>query len=158
MADIQKLTGTGNNTPTDLTTGTKAVPSRAFLVPPPAQPALLVNGSQHLALPGFTPTEGASIFYINGDVGGANLTGMGGGSEVIADITEYALLGILVALINVASSMVTTSADDAGSPVGTRFTTAINLNPGQAQLFICAEAGGPGGEKKWFPVTFNPFG
>ena len=66
-------------------------------------------------------------------------------------IVEYAIAGMIVAIV-VTIGNVLTSADDLGSPAGTRFSSAIEVAAGQAMLFVLAPVGG-GGENQWVPIV-----
>ena len=113
-------------------------------------PIALPGGSSHLTFPNWVPTSGPSTFIVQGGEG-KTLTGMGG--KVIADLAqvEYAIAGMIVAIV-VTIGNVLTSADDLGSPAGTRFSSAIEVAAGQAMLFVLAPVGG-GGENQWVPIV-----
>ncbi len=152
MADIAVLSGAAGQDPVDLTTGPQAAPSRLFGVTPKTQPAALAFGAQHLVLPEWTTVKGASTFMIGTSTGGAQLTGMAG---LVGDIIEYPLVGMIMALINIGADLLTTSANDSGSPDGTRFSAAVNMQVNTATQFIC---GMIGGVTMWFPISYQAVG
>lgn len=151
MADIAVLSGAAGQDPVDLTTGPQAAPSRLFGVTPKVQPVALER-SQHLVLPEWTTVKGPSTYMLSSGSGGSNLTGMGG---AIADIIEYPLVGMILALINIGADLITTSANDTGSPSGTRFSAAVNLQTNSAVLFICGQIDGV---TMWFPISYQAVG
>ncbi len=150
MAEIKILSSTQVRPPIDFVTGRLAAATRVVGVVPTREHAVLVAGSQYLQLPEWSVEGGGPmVFQVEGDGGGGSvLTGMGGVSTI--EVTEFSLLGALILIIcNVAA--VSTSADDSDSPEGSRFSASVQINPGFAQLFICASVAG---EKKWFPIGF----
>lgn len=149
MADIQIISSRQVRQPIDFVTGRLASPTRVLAIPPTVEHAALVSGDQYLQLPEWSVDDGGPMmFQMQGADGGSNLVGMGG--SLTAAIAEYSLLGALIAII-CSAGIVTTSADDEGAPEGSRFSAAVQINAGYAQLFLCASVGGV---KKWFPVGF----
>lgn len=144
MADVTLITGGAGHQPSDLTTGRIADPVRLIGVVPTVEHAVLEAGSQHLVLPEWKPTHGPMVFHLQG-ADGTVLTGMG----VAADIAEYGLIGTFIILINLAVSTITTAADNAGSPPGSRFSAVVAIPAGAAQMFVCGQVAGV---PKWVPV------
>ena len=127
--------------------GRKAAPQRIVETPPTQQLAQLPTGSQHLVLPEWTPNSGPTAFQVIGaDDGGTVLTGMG--QMESADIVEYALLGMVIDLINIGTKAMGVSADNSGSPANTRYAADVTMAPGTTQRFICGESDGV---KAWYP-------
>lgn len=149
MADIQFISSRQVRPPIDFVTGRLSSPTRILAIPPTVEASPLASGDQYLALPEWTVDGGGPMmFQLQGGDGGSNLVGMGQLQSV--ETTEWGLLGALIAII-VTTGTVTTSADDTAAPEGSRFSAAVQINAGYAQLFLCASVGGI---KKWFPVGF----
>lgn len=147
MTEVLKLAGGLRHQPVALVTGRIADPMRIVGIAPNVEHAPLAAGSTHLALPEWSPHGGGPmIFQITAGDSGANLTGMG--EAVAIETIEYSLLGALI-LIIITAGIVTTTADDPASPVGSRFLSAVTMTPGTAYLFICSSIGGV---KKWVPL------
>ena len=53
------------------------------------------------------------------------------------------------------ADLITTSANDSGSPEGTRFSAAVNMQVNTATQFIC---GTIGGVTMWFPISYQAVG
>lgn len=129
------------------TTGREAPPTRVAAVGPRIQAADLPAGDSHLVLPEWNWHQGPMVFQIKAGVDGANLTGMGTSDAVII---ESPLAQLAIAIINIGTSILTCSANDAGSPVNERFAAATDIAPGTAQFFISSNVGG---EAKWYPAS-----
>lgn len=149
MTDIEFLTGGQVRQPVDLVTGRIAAATRVVAVAPSREHDALIAGDQYLQLPEWTVENGGPMmFVLDGNGGGSNLIGMGGPNTV--EVTEFSLLGALILIICQVGT-ITTTADDGTAPAGSRFSAAVQINAGFAQLFICAKVGGV---KKWFPIGF----
>lgn len=150
MSDIEFLTGGQVRQPIDLVTGKIAAATRVVAVAPSREHDTLIAGDQYLQLPEWTVENGGPMMFVmDGNGGGSNLIGMGGPNAEVG-VTEYSLLGALILIICQVGT-ITTTANDGDAPEGSRFSAAVQINAGFAQLFICAKVAGI---KKWFPIGF----
>jgi hypothetical protein len=83
--------------------------------------------------------------------GNAVLSTISGMGEAATIVEVPPLVGMIIVLIATTVHAVATSANDAGSPVGTRFASSSVLAPGVGTAFVSAID--HDGHKKWFPVT-----
>ena len=156
MSDSQ-IRGSQPQDPASLTTGPIAAPARQVALGVKGSsggsgraPVVLPMGSSHLTLPEWSPSSGPTAFHVAGDVGGSNLTGMG----AAADIAEYPILGMIIILLNAAAYTITTTADDAGSPVGARFSANVEVLIASAAMFVY---GTVGGVNMWLPISYMAY-
>jgi len=104
---------------------------------------VLPGGSSNLSVPNLVAGSGPLAYPISG-VSGTVITGI-----TAFDLVEYAILAVLITLINVGADTITTSPDDSTSPQGFRFSQAIEITSGAAAMFIYAAYNGDG---FWCPV------
>ena len=57
------------------------------------------------------------------------------------DLLEYAVLGCLIAIVNIGSELLATAASDPTSPPGFQISAVVSIDPGKALLFIYALVG-----------------
>ena len=105
------------------------------LAGPNVQAATLVTGTQHVTLPEWSSAGGPAAFSLSG-AAGATVSGFSS-----RDLLEYAVLGCLIAIVNIGSELLATAASDPTSPPGFQISAVVSIDPGKALLFIYALVG-----------------